>query len=576
MMKNKRLHVFSETEKFALYGLPDFNNQQRKEFFSFTENELLFLKQNQQEHINIYFSLQFAYFKAKKIFFQLSWDTLDPLDLEFVIHQYFDKQLIAKTEITKHQLYLQRGMIANYFGYKPWNKTLFLLLVEQAKEIIKRDFNPNFIARELIAFLEKNRIVRPGLTTLQDIVARSINDERARINKILLRELNDEHKLIIENLMVSDDALSKLSALRQDAKNFKFKMVTKERQKLTMLEPIYQMARNILPKLQLSNQNIEKYAELANYYSVQKMRELKFNQAYLYILCYSLKRYRQITDNLVSAFNYQFKKINGETRAIAKQCFNESQIEAQKKVGKLLSLYVSKKYTDRKILFEKVLQKAYKIMPKEQIQALVENILNKGRRKKEFYWQATDKALNGYKKHLRPLIGKLNFSSSKDTPWLQAVNWLQTTFKNNEKLNDRPFSEVPAGTISKNMRKFLLISTTENNEKINAGRYECFIYNKIAKQLEDGTLYIDDSISHRCFEHELATNIQQDLILDTLDIPWLSKPVEMQLDTLIKELNQQWKNFDLALKAGTLKYLQYDTQKQKLISKKIYETKSKH
>ena len=44
-----------------------------------------------------------------------------------------------------------------------------------------------------------------------------------------------------------------------------------------------QIAQNTLLKLQLSNQDIENYAELANYYSIQKVHDLKFNQAYLYI-----------------------------------------------------------------------------------------------------------------------------------------------------------------------------------------------------------------------------------------------------------------------------------------------------
>lgn len=571
MPKNKRLHIFSQAEIFAFYGIPDFNSQQRKEFFSFTENELVLIKNNQQEHINLYCSLQLAYFKAKKIFFQLSWEEIDKLDLEFVTHHYFDNKQITKKYITKHQHYCQRNMIVYFFGYKPWNTTFLPLLLEEAKQIIKRDLNPNFIARELIIFLQNNKIVRPGLTTLQDIVSQSMNSERVRINKALLGELNDEHKLIIENLISSDDTLSKLSALRQDAKNFKFKMMTKERQKLTILDPIYQIAQDILPKLQISNQNIENYAQLSHYYSIKKLRELKFNQSYLYLLCYAFKRYRQITDNLIGAFSFHWKRIDGETRAKAKHCFNEAQVDSERKIGKLLALYVSKKLTNDKTLFSKVLEKAYKIMPKEQIQDLVENLLNKGRRKKEFYWQAIDRSHNTYKKHLRPLLSKLTFESLKNNPWLQSINLLQTTFRNNQKLSDRPFSEVPESTIPKNMKNFLLESNDKNNEKINAARYECFIYNQIGKQLDNGSLYIEDSISHRCFEHELVTTSQQEAILDTLDIPWLNESIVTQLDILTKELNQQWKSFNQALKTGTLKYLQYDTEKKKIITKKIYD-----
>jgi hypothetical protein len=37
---SKRLTIFTEAEKLALYGLPDFDDFQRAEFFAFNEEEL--------------------------------------------------------------------------------------------------------------------------------------------------------------------------------------------------------------------------------------------------------------------------------------------------------------------------------------------------------------------------------------------------------------------------------------------------------------------------------------------------------------------------------------------------------
>ena len=36
---NRRLTILSETEQIALYDLPDFNDDQRQQFFQFTELE---------------------------------------------------------------------------------------------------------------------------------------------------------------------------------------------------------------------------------------------------------------------------------------------------------------------------------------------------------------------------------------------------------------------------------------------------------------------------------------------------------------------------------------------------------
>ena len=40
VIRSERLTVLSEVDQFALYGLPDFDESQRFEYFSFSEQEL--------------------------------------------------------------------------------------------------------------------------------------------------------------------------------------------------------------------------------------------------------------------------------------------------------------------------------------------------------------------------------------------------------------------------------------------------------------------------------------------------------------------------------------------------------
>ena len=45
------------------------------------------------------------------------------------------------------------------------------------------------------------------------------------------------------------------------------------------------------------------YASLVSYYTIYDLRKrLKLEQSYLYLLCYVLKRYQEISDNLIAAF----------------------------------------------------------------------------------------------------------------------------------------------------------------------------------------------------------------------------------------------------------------------------------
>ena len=48
-----------------------------------------------------------------------------------------------------------------------------------------------------------------------------------------------------------------------------------ERQKRTTLAPLHRVAKTLLPKLDISQQNVAYYASLAHYYTVYDLRRLK-------------------------------------------------------------------------------------------------------------------------------------------------------------------------------------------------------------------------------------------------------------------------------------------------------------
>lgn len=69
---SKRLTVFSEAEKCALYGLPDFDDFQRAEFFAMTEAERALVDRRNGLPERLHCLLQIGYFKAKQAFFNFS------------------------------------------------------------------------------------------------------------------------------------------------------------------------------------------------------------------------------------------------------------------------------------------------------------------------------------------------------------------------------------------------------------------------------------------------------------------------------------------------------------------------
>jgi Domain of unknown function (DUF4158) len=52
--------------------------------------------------------------------------------------------------------------------------------VQQAAQIVRRDVTPGFVAAELIVWLNEHKIVRPGYTTLQELIGKADSRRHAR------------------------------------------------------------------------------------------------------------------------------------------------------------------------------------------------------------------------------------------------------------------------------------------------------------------------------------------------------------------------------------------------------------
>jgi hypothetical protein len=235
-MKNKLLTVLSDAEQFALYGLPDFDDRQRLTYLSLSGPELALASSRPGLHAQVWCALQIGYFKAKHACFRFTWDDAQE-DCTFVLARYFRDQLFHGQTITKHEHYVQRTMIAELFGYRLWSADFLTQLAQQAAQIVRRDVTPGFIVAELIVWLNERKIIRPGYTTLQTLISEALSAERGRLGDLLADMLDDAARKALAQLLARDDTLSELAALRQDAKNFRWRQMANEREKRARLEP---------------------------------------------------------------------------------------------------------------------------------------------------------------------------------------------------------------------------------------------------------------------------------------------------------------------------------------------------
>src|SRR3954454_8140438 len=105
--RDKNLTVLSETEWLALYGLPDFDDFQRAEYFALTDDELALVHRRQSLPEQVLCLLQTGYFKAKRAFFTFTLAEVPQEDIDFLVQRYFpDREFLSWSQETGQMAWL--------------------------------------------------------------------------------------------------------------------------------------------------------------------------------------------------------------------------------------------------------------------------------------------------------------------------------------------------------------------------------------------------------------------------------------------------------------------------------------
>jgi hypothetical protein len=228
---DKNLTIVSEAERQALYGLPEFDDFQRAEYFALTPEELALAQQRDGLSSRIACILQIGYFKAKQAFFQFGLADVPEEDIEFLTRRYFPGQAFRPMPVRKEEYYIQRKEILRLFGYRFWSRSFLPRLQARAAELARRDVTPAFVLAELITLLPHEKIVRPAYDTLQAVISEALAAERRRLSEVIEKALDRDAKAALKQLLVREETYLSWRRFKQDAKNFGYRMMALEREK---------------------------------------------------------------------------------------------------------------------------------------------------------------------------------------------------------------------------------------------------------------------------------------------------------------------------------------------------------
>ena len=562
----KRLKILTDSEIRELYDLPEFNSEERAQYFALSQAEESVLSSLRSIRSKIYFILQLGYFKAKKMFFVFSYREVEE-DIEYILHKYFYRHghELRDIEVSKPTRLSQQREILELHRYRVATEETREKLEEKANFFVSIHSKPIYVFRELLSYLETHRVATPGYSAMQNIVGKALTTERTRLVTAISQYISEENYEAFDKILSSDEGgLYALTLLKKEPKDFSYKEISQEIKKLEVLKPIYNLAEEFFPNVGISNENIKYYASLVEYYTVQKMKRINRETAYLYLLCFIFVRYQKINDNLTKTFFYYVSQFLANAKQVAKEKVYEYTVEGNKYVkeaGRLIELYINDNIP-KDTTFEAVQEMAFSILEKDKIPLLSKFISKTKIDVATYEWNHYVAESSKFKKNIRPLFLNLEFRSQiEEDPLLEAVTFLKDSFLKNKSLSQIKKENFPQEFIPKKIKRYIFESRDVKRKgkkrkikAINGDKYEFLVYRLLKNRLDAGEIFIRNSLNFKNFEDDLVDNEQweknKEQLIKDLDIPFLQMSIDDILASFEEELESSLEAVNMRIKEG--------------------------
>ncbi len=186
MDKIKRIQLLTDTEISDLYDRPCFNPDEREDFFFLNQSEEEVLNQYKNIRTKVYFILQLGYFKAKQQFFNVKFEDV-PDDINFILKFYFQiTENNWKGSISRDTFRNQKKDILHLFNYRRWSADLEIQVNDKLLELIRYFPKGHNALRQLLLYLDRERIIIPSYRKFQDLFSAAFLAEELRLKSLLL------------------------------------------------------------------------------------------------------------------------------------------------------------------------------------------------------------------------------------------------------------------------------------------------------------------------------------------------------------------------------------------------------
>lgn len=542
MNDSKRLYLLPEAEIADLYTRPIFNQNEQRLYFEMSQRELEALSQFGTIKTKIYFILQLAYFKAKNQFFDFEFEFGDvQADVKIILAKFFKTNIPLQGCITRQRISQQKQVILSLFNYQGWSVDQATHTETHLCELLRYYPKRYDAFRQLLVYLDNQRIVMPTYRILQDLFTRALSKENQRLSQLMSLIPQPQQEQLSE-LIIRGDGLTKLNIIRADQKNFTYTSLSKEVSKAKALNDLYKFAKEFIPSLLLSKNAIRYYADLTEQYPAARLRRLNKPHQWLQALCFVYHRYQQIMDNLITSFMYHTRLIINDAKTYAEKAIAEHHSRLVVELPKLAQFL--KWFPKRKpeLNYDELNEMAYKILPEEQFSMLAEflegNPFDKRAAMRDFYLKSS-RLLALY---LRPVLLTVPFVFYKeDSDIIGYIDLLKDHYTRGKIPSTFRLPPYLEENISKTLLPYL--KKNSEDEHIDPYLFEIYVYKKMYHRLDKGLLCCNESVSYCDIDHDLINDAlvdDVDKIANEFGYPKIPIYCDQRLDEALTMLDEAW------------------------------------
>ena len=555
-MPHSQTSLLTPTEQRDLYGIPVLNEVERQAYFTFDALEMEAINQFIDVKDAVYFAMTLVFFKLKRTFISFGYQEVT-LERQHVMKRYFPALAFPKsmpTPSTKKRIHLKvmeicqaKRLIGSVLNTVNRDLTESALYSPRQRQLL----------RELLRILSKHNVVVPKHTTLQSLVSQVWNQEQKRVLSLYLRHTTKEQRKTTLTLLDETEEEAIIVTMKEDLRSFKTHDLWEEIKKHAHLKSIFNMAKDVLEKLNLPLTTCQYYASLVHYYDRSRMKRIQPQKVGLYLLCYTFIRYPIVNDILIDAFKKRIlENQNKATEYIDGQRLKHLE-KIQEKHQQISAMMLMIDQSSASSIPKK---KMYQYVPQEEWQEAALCLVDEKFDKQRLFWKYIDSLEDSIKLGIRALFLALDFTIRQNDSLKTVIAYMKAHLEAKTWITS-PFPPEVIDWIEKKEASYVV-----KDKQIIHNRFEFLAYMKMVHALSANKITLQHTVKYKNVEEELIDSKTWEKtkkpLLKKLAYPKLGQPMKKTLKSKRKVLTSLYKTVNAAIERGKNKSVIITKNKQ--------------